>query len=417
MKVQNLRLESLQGASRVAATVIWEDSERPTQEICFSTPEEYTDFLYPNADSYLVGCILPAIEHGEQRIKLDGAVCPELIEGIRIAVEWFNYWYRLNWKLPKIESEIRSEPLAHTAPRNAGSFLSGGVDSLALLRSNHLTYPETHPRFIKHCVLVYGFGMGGQQEHYARQTEAFGEILEGLGKVARDAKVTLVPIDTNIRHLEDNLRFWNHVFHSAFLASVAHLLVPLVHTMSIAAGATISNIPPWGSHPLIDPNYSSAGLKIRHDGVTYSRLDKIKLVGEWDAALKNLHVCWHIYKAMRISPKVLNCGTCAKCVRTMAEFQAAGLPKNIGVFPDINISKQLLSEAMHGINPVGERFYRELIMPFKSQGRDDLVRTIKNGIWTSKIKRMIKRLFPSFFNPPWRSRWRLWRTRSLSRNN
>jgi len=411
MKIQNLRIESLQDTIRVAATVIWEDSERPTQEIFIATPKEFAGYLHPNPDSYLVGCMFPAIDHGEKRIKLEGAVCPELIEGINTAIEWFRQWYRPNWGTPRIESDVRSRPLAHPVFRSASSFLSGGIDSLAMLRANHLTYPETHPMFIKHCFLVYGFGMGGSRIDYDKQTEAFMETATGLGDVARDAKVTLVPIYTNLRHLDDNLRFWNYVFHGAFLAAVAHSLLPLVHTMSIAASDAITDISPWGSHPLIDPNFSSADLKIRHDGITYSRLAKVKLVGEWDVALRNLHVCSHIYKSMQTSPRVLNCGKCEKCVRTMAELLAVGLlNKSTGIFPSTELSKQLLIKAMRGIGSE-EAYYRELVLPLRAQGRDDLVRPIKKTILLSQIKRAIKRLCPKLFEPPWRSKWHLWRTR------
>ena len=48
--------------------------------------------------------------------------------------------------------------------RRAALFMSGGIDSLSALRINRKMYPETHPGFIKDCLLVHGFDIGGVVE-------------------------------------------------------------------------------------------------------------------------------------------------------------------------------------------------------------------------------------------------------------
>lgn len=410
MKIRNLHIESLQDSTRVTASVVWENSDRPEQEIFIATSTEFADFLYPNPDAYLVGCMFPAIEHGERRLKLEEPVCPELLEGLDAAVEWFRKWYQPDWGSLQIEAKVRNEPLAHSAYRSAGSFLSGGVDSLALLRINHLAYPDTHPGFIKYCFLVYGFGTGGYRKDYAKQTDIFAGTVAGLENVAHDANVTLVPIYTNLRHLEESLRFWEYVFHGAFLGAVAHSLVPYVHTMSIASSAPIVNLLPWGSHPLIDPNFSSSELKIRHNDSTYTRSAKLKVVGQWDVALRNLGICVHPYSAMKTSPRVLNCGKCEKCLRTMVDLLVLGLLETCTVFPYKQVTKNMLNKLVIGTDGL-ELHWRGALRSLKSQGRRDLLRPIRKALFKYRIKRTIKRLCRFLFQPPWRSRWQRWRTR------
>ena len=162
MRIENLRKETKGENARVAATVIWENCDRPTQVVYFDTSEEFSRDLTCDPHAFLVGCLMPAMRHGEQRIAIDEDICPELRIGLETAMDWICHWYGAPRKPVLIEAQIR----VHACPsrqrmERAGSFLSGGVDSIATLQANRLAFSSQHPRSIRDCLFVYGFDIGG----------------------------------------------------------------------------------------------------------------------------------------------------------------------------------------------------------------------------------------------------------------
>lgn len=66
MKIENLKSEKNADLARVAATITWENCDRPTQEIYFETTEAFAQDLTCNPHAFLVACIMPAMRHGEK---------------------------------------------------------------------------------------------------------------------------------------------------------------------------------------------------------------------------------------------------------------------------------------------------------------------------------------------------------------
>jgi len=222
------------------------------------------------------------------------------------------------------------------AKEYAGAFLSGGIDSLAMLRANRLDFPLDHPRAIKDCLFVHGFDIGGA-DGADGEIETFERAVSSLSKVVKATQAILIPVSTNIRQLDNDVHFWIYEFHGAALSSIAHALSPRLTSVSIASGFDIPNIIPAATHPLIDPNYSSTALRIRHEGILFSRLEKVGLLADWDVALQNLRVC------TMNPPGLLNCGKCEKCIRSMTELLAVGKLASAGVFPQDDVSEEMLS--------------------------------------------------------------------------
>ena len=71
VKIENIRSEKKANGAEVAATVTWEDCSRPPQEVYFETDETFADSLSCNPHAFLVGCIIPAMHYGEERIFMD----------------------------------------------------------------------------------------------------------------------------------------------------------------------------------------------------------------------------------------------------------------------------------------------------------------------------------------------------------
>lgn len=371
MKIENLKAERSGNRQRVSAEVMWEDCDRPKQEIYFETDEAFSDALSCNPHAFLVGAILPAMRHGEERIVVEGEVCPELRGGLITVMSWMKTWYYdSDKKLVTIEAKTVSRKPTRTRER-AGCFFSGGVDALGMLRNNRLHYPLDHPLSIKDGILIYG-----QNWESDNHPATFERAVEQLSEVTRDAGITLIPVYTNVRCLDEESEFFKYQFHGAVLGAVAHALANRFSVVMIAASSHIPNLflrkmkhfLPWGSHPLIDPWYSSNDMIIRHEDLALSRLDKLRLISQWDAALQNIKVCPPNYPGD-------NCGICEKCIRTELGLLAVGVLNKTRAFPMNDLSANLISGLC--INEDTLQFYLEALQPLADIGRYDLVRAIE----------------------------------------
>jgi hypothetical protein len=368
MRISNLTVIKGEKRVRVTATVNWEDCDQPAREVFIETEKEFGDDISCNPHAFLVGCIIPAMHFGEKRILLNAEICPSLREGLQTVMSLMKEWSHGEYKPLHIEAKIHSaSPYLHKQ-RRAGLFLSGGIDSLAALRANKQNYPEEHPGSIKDCLLVHGFDIGGVIER-GMKYHVFDRARAALSAVAQDANVTLIPVYTNIRHLCDERDLWLDKFFGAVLASVGHAFASRLHLVYIASSYDIPNLVPCGSHPLLDPEYSSFDVRIKLLGLSLSRLEKLRLVADWDVAFQNFRVC-----LANVNDR-LNCGKCEKCVRTMTELVAIGSLDKTHAFAENDVSPELFSQFKITIRHRAP-FYQEMLPLLKERGRDDLVRTI-----------------------------------------
>jgi hypothetical protein len=367
MKIEKLRSRQVNNSQRISADVRWEDCDRPGQEIYFETEQEFAQGFCPNPDAFLVAAVMPALWHGERRIRVDGDVCPELREGLITAMSVIRSWYNLKRDLVQIEAGTRSV-IAPKGAESSAFFFSGGVDSLATLARNRLSFPKGHPGFLTDGLIVYGLEVN--------EPTAFRHVLNSLSVIAKDAGVTLIPVYTNERSLDEDWIFWRDVFQGAVFGAVAHAFRHRLASVSIASSYDIPNLNPIGTHPLIDPYFSSYDVRIKHDSMAFSRLEKIKLLAAWDIALNNLRVCNkpELYEAGK-----LNCGRCEKCVRTMIGLLVAGALERARAFPATELTEEFVANTVR-LYRTTFRYYAELITPLEKIGRHDLARCIKRKL-------------------------------------
>lgn len=382
MKVGNLRFEKDGRGLRTVATVIWEDCSRPVQELYFETTEKFADSLLCNPHAFLVACIMPALHFGEQRLSIEGEICPELKDGLITVMNWMRFWwYEPDRKLVKIEAKAWSGLPFPRTPERAGVFFSGGIDALSTLRKNRLNYPLEHPGSIKDGLLVCGLEIS--------EPRIFEYVLDSVSALAEHAGITLIPIRTNIRSLgpENDHDFWGEFwlkeFMGAAFAAIAHAFAKRLTKVSINASDTIPDLIPYATHPLIDPNYSSSDLEIRHEGIALSRYEKTRLVSDWDLALQHLRVC---NKTELYQPGRLNCGKCEKCIRTMLALKSLGVLEKTTAFPDNDISIEIIIEKL-----ILEQdllvYYPELISGMKNIGKYEIAQTLENKIRDYKLSK------------------------------
>ena len=194
-----------------------------------------------------------------------------------------------------------------------------------------------------------------------------------MAPVAEDAGINLIPVYTNIRHLCDERDLWLNYFFGAVLAATAHAFSPRIALAWVASSYDIEHLHPCGSHPLLDPEYGSFDLRIRHRDLSLSRLEKIEIVAGWNVAFQNFRVC------LANVPDKLNCGRCEKCVRTMLELESLGLLGKTRAFADDRVDPVWLDAFSITIRG-RESFYTQLIEPLKARGRSDLANEIEKKL-------------------------------------
>jgi hypothetical protein len=378
VKIENFRKEVTTEKARVIATLIWENCDRPQQEVYFETTAEFADDLVPNPNAWLLASALVAMRYGETRIAIDVPISAEVKDGLINSMKCLINWHGEGRKVIPIEAPLLKEVQYTNKPSRAGALFSGGIDALAMVRDNHLNFAPDHPRHIKDGILVYGVLEGEDEDD---PSPSFQNVVNGVTAMAEDVGIKLIQVSTNayahFRDLDSDFRFWRFEYHGSFLAAIAHAIAPRLSVASIASTYDFANLEPWGSHPLLDPLYSTSSLQIRHENAALSRLEKTQLVGEWDLALKHLRVC---NEKESYSQGNYNCGKCEKCVRTMTAFLSLGQLDQISTFKEKTVSKEKLVNTCYLSDSYEENCYRELIEPLTSLGRHDLVDGINQVI-------------------------------------
>jgi hypothetical protein len=258
-------------------------------------------------DALLVASLLPAMRSGEPLVSVDPVSC-RLLASVDTIEDVFRSWRQRYPVYGQYERVPVEAPVRSTVPMPAGRgvacFFTAGVDSFyTVLR---------HRAEIDALVYVRGFDV-------ALDDALLDElVLGGVQAAADELGLPLVVVSTDVRAFSDRFARWDH-YHGAALASVAHLLAARFSTVYVPATQTYAHLGPLGSHPLLDPRWSSEDVELVHDGCEASRLDKLELVAAESAARHWLRVCWENREGR------YNCGHCEKCLRTMVGMDALGV--------------------------------------------------------------------------------------------
>ncbi len=257
-----------------------------------------------NMDVFLTLGFVPAMKHADTLI-VDGEVSPRLLESIYTLSGIYRSWYpslhdiTIEKAVPAVKTDIREQ--------RVGLFFSGGVDSFyTLLR---------HCDEITDLIFVQGFDVDIDNDDLREKTMTMvRDIGSHFGK-------RVIEVRTNLRlsFLEQYVG-WGILGHGPALTCVGHLLYPYFKRIYIAASDAYKDtlVFPWGSHPLLDPLWSSETLEFVHDGCEADRVQKVALISECDKAMKSLRVCYQNRDG------AYNCGRCVKCLITMINLYTVG---------------------------------------------------------------------------------------------
>lgn len=212
----------------------------------------------------------------------------------------------LRFWIPGAQRVVCTIPSRAVAVRSQarGTFFSGGVDS-------YYTYLK-HRKSIQSHIFITGFDIPLHKVPLAVR------VVKEMRTIASAFGVDLVTVKTNLRQFCDEFVSWRY-YHGAALASVGHLLAEQAGLIYIAATHTYADLFPCGTHPMLDPLWSSEAVELVHDGCEAGRFQKVQALAREPVALRTLRVCY------RNNSSELNCGRCEKCMRTMTSLYALGV--------------------------------------------------------------------------------------------
>ncbi len=323
-------------------------------------------------DAFLAAFLVPAMYLGET-LTIRDSVSLRLSRSIPVIQELYHGWFPglLNPIQVKTPSLVAPSPSVRN--RNTACFFSGGVDSWYSLLKNQDE--------IGSLVTVQGFDLP------FGDSVLWPELLGINRKIAAELGKELLPVETDVRDFLDPTfaplakpfmgDFWGPCLHGACLGAIS-LCFQRSHDRFIVAGSlSHDEMIPWGSHPLLDPLWSSEQTQLVHDGCEATRMQKLARVAQSDLALRHLRVC------SNYQPGRYNCCECEKCIRTMIGLRLLGALERAPAFDKpLNLARLRreltvpLNRELPRATPV-EPFHRELLAEALKRGDREVAEVIQ----------------------------------------
>jgi hypothetical protein len=361
MRLADVAVLARDGRRRTTGTVLFADGSR--EEYWFDLPAR--DHRADDGDPWAIALLPLAMSRGES-LEIQLPVDPVLLRNLKLLQDIWSMWYPA---LSVVELQAPAAAAFSRGDRVVSCF-SGGVDSFFTLIRNHARFAPGDPRRISALMMVHGADVPVEDE------ETFRKLRERYRAVAADFGVTLIPARTNFRSGSLGRLSWPDLIHAACLAACGASLEADFGCLLVPSGTPYRwALTPWGSTPLTDPLFSSASLRVEHDGATHSRPEKIEFLSTHPVVQRQLRVCWR-------SKSDQNCGRCAKCFRTMAVLDAIGQLDAFTAFPRNTYSLAALGRVY--CRSASEYLQLRLVYGHALiKGRSDLARAVGRALGRS----------------------------------
>jgi hypothetical protein len=333
MLLANIALKSTEDRAVLSCEVTYESSRKDSMTLYIAVDSIHGHMLVESYEAFLLGCFSAALYHDEERIHIEGNLCPYLKNNVSSALLLLKRWWTPGRARVPALSSNSSEPYdGEIAGRKSACFYSGGIDSLANILQNHDTFSKSHLFRYKFGLLVYGLDIGDPNRVNAE--DLFQNAILSQKVFADSVGLELIPIWTNIRDIEPDGHFYEEMHFACLLAGLAHALCKSIFRCSISADNTPEYMEKWGSHIALNSLLDSSCLTMTTECSNLDRTDKVGLVAGNSVALSSLRVC---YFTNNLEVNFLNCGRCEKCMRTKLALLAHGKLASCSVFPNHRI--------------------------------------------------------------------------------
>jgi hypothetical protein len=285
-------------------------------------------------DVFVRATIFSAME-ARRTLVVHGRVSRSLLDNLEAYQETIHSWWpRYRPVEVKADAAVDAEadaavdaevegPSQREAARRGQAVLgfTGGLDSIYSLYRHKRELAQENRQEIGACLFVHGFDIP------AGDVGGFEAALRRVQRITDDVNVPLMSVRCNLR---DRLPWWPHT-HAAGVAAALSLFGARYSTGLIASSFSQYLLESevagraLGSTRWSDPLLSSDGFRIVHDEHK-SRVEKTKILRDWEVARRCLRVCWEG------KDHSANCGRCEKCVRQMLCMHAVGID-DFSAFP------------------------------------------------------------------------------------
>jgi hypothetical protein len=360
MIVDDLRTVEHGATVERSARVRWRGGE---ERLTVTVPAAYASDP-ADASPFLPAALLPAMRRGEP-LEVDGAVSERLLHGLVRAQGAYAAWTPDARPCVVHAAQVTTD--AGAAGRAHATLFSRGVDSLFAAVGAEPDLPEIDA--LVFSPTLHGTFFGDVRD---REVALSTEAAERLG-------AELVVVNTNVRAFVEQTVAYDDA-QGAALATLALATAGGICRVLVPGTHSHHNLKPWGSHPLLDPWFSTEAVEVLHGTLDATRYAKLaRVVAERPDLLPWLKVCF-------AENRPDNCGRCPKCLETMAYLQALDvLPRATG-FPGtldldalsrIEVSpaeRMSIAEAVRAIDPVAHAPVRTALVTMLRRGARPAVR-------------------------------------------
>lgn len=327
----------------------------PSGSLRYRLPATYAPSPEAMADAMLPVGLLLAMANG-QSLELEAPVSKQLLENSTIVQDVYLSWHPKKMKRAQIIATARESQPIQVAQRALSTF-TGGVDSFYTL--------DKHADKISSILFVHGFDVR------LKDTELRSRMSAHLKAAANAAGKTLIEGASNIRRFLNPHLVWSKMSHGAAISGVVMLLSSHHNRFYFPASYSYADQYPWGSHPLIDPLWSTEYLKVIHDGAEATRVEKTQKISDNPSAQQHLRICFQ-------KKGDYNCGQCSKCIRTKIALELSGV---LNKFETLDNTIDLERLDALGIKSQSDLVFATENLEFaREQSRDDIASTLNNMI-------------------------------------
>jgi hypothetical protein len=289
------------------------------ETLWFDVPVEQESFLSTTGNPWLA-CLLPmAVTLGEPL-----EICLPVDRSLRETVVGLMHAWRTgypwrDYQMIEIEADLL-EPSHGSNGQRTLSFFTGGVDSFFTVLRHQPDGDAINRVQIDDLLTVWGFDIP------LADGDAFERLVGRNQEIAAVLGHGVVTIATNLRESAWQLTHWGEVGQGAGLAGLALALEHGYSKVLVPSSVGYNLMLPYGTHPFLDQLLSTTTLRIEDDAASFTRQQKLEALTGSSLAMSNLRVCWE-------GKNDRNCGSCEKCLRTMAALELCDSRHLTSTFP------------------------------------------------------------------------------------
>ena len=379
--VRDIRLER-EGSDVVLSSRLRAPGLDLPPALWYRVAAKHAPFLGVAFDPFVPPLLMVGMRH-QRDVVIEGDVSAGLLAATGAIMEVIQGWSgEADQKMKKVRLAAGGAVRERQGTKS-GLFYSGGVDSSFVLLRNLRRYPPSDARSISHLIIVHGLDLR------LDQVDLFRAALDRVQGVGRALGETVLAVTTNVKQVMCDVD-WGHYACGPAMISAGLALGGLFHTIFVAASYTYNHLERWGSHPALDPLWSTEGTEFVYEAGEVERPDKIRFVATEPAILRALRVCWENREG------AYNCGRCEKCLRTMFDLSLCGALEEAQQFPS---SIDPAEVARLEISSHVRFFWLGILEQAKAAGvMPELVRAVERalerGAWIeSRLGRLDQRLW------------------------